>query len=146
MLLPLLPPTAAEDRAVVRSASPAARRPVGRWTGRGPEPLLGPALDAYEPAPVTSAEVASPLPLTVAGHASRILDHLAAIALDPDADPAATLAILRDTAIALDTVITSTTRAMTPGARTGARDAPAGIGYPGSRPRLAEAHAGPLTT
>ncbi|MFI1382475.1 hypothetical protein [Embleya sp. NPDC020886] len=142
-VLPLLPPTAAEDRAVVRSAGPTGRRPVRRRIGRrvdpydvgpadGPETMPGPALDAYEPAPLTSADVASPLPLTVAGPASRILDHLAAIALDPDADPVATLAILRDTATALDTVITSTTRAAAPQARTDARDTQPGPRGPGA--------------
>lgn len=113
-----------------RSGAAGPRRP---WTARRIDPYdtpddgsghdVGPALDAYE-TPIPAAEAAAPEPTpdtapparpaehaappdpdaVVAAHASRILDHLAAIALVDGDDPATTLAVLGDVATAVETI------------------------------------------
>ncbi|MFE3206299.1 hypothetical protein [Embleya sp. NPDC059237] len=112
-----------------RSGAAGPRRP---WTARRIDPYdtpndgsghdVGPALDAYE-TPIPTAEATpEPIPDTappagpvehpappdpdavVAAHASRILDHLAGIALVDGDDPATTLAVLRDVATAVETI------------------------------------------
>ncbi|MFE5331315.1 hypothetical protein ACFRCG_33495 [Embleya sp. NPDC056575] len=112
-----------------RSGAAGPRRP---WAARridpydapddGPENDPGPALDAYEtPIPAAEAAASEPTPdmalpggpaerpspnpdAVVAAHASRILDHLAGIALVDGGDPAVTLVVLGDVATAVETI------------------------------------------
>ncbi|MFI1386372.1 hypothetical protein [Embleya sp. NPDC020886] len=75
-------------------------------------------MDAYEtpipsPQPVPAGPAGHPAPsdpdAVVAAHASRILDHLAGIALVDGDDPAITLVVLCDVATAVETIVSGTT-------------------------------------
>ncbi|MFI6588360.1 hypothetical protein [Embleya sp. NPDC050493] len=119
-VMPMLPPTPAEDRAV------AAQRGSRRGTAGGHRGWLPRRTDPYE-TPILLAEAPDPEPASatpagpagnsaapdpdavVAAHASRILDHLAGIALVDGDDPDVTLAVLRDVATAVETIVAGTT-------------------------------------